>query len=277
MHRVAQGGELRRVEISSSDELRSLGDAFNLMTAQLEHAERERSAGLRAYAISVQRAQEEERERISRELHDDICQRLSGMKFRVEVLAGGAEPANKRMVRGLRVINQELDRAITEVQRISSNLRPSVLDDFGLVTALRMLCKEFEKLHAVRISFREANAPPGPVDTHIEIALYRIAQEALSNTAKHSHAGNAKVHLERQDMSIQLTVSDDGTGFDETDAARARGEGHGMGLMSMRERSELLGGTFRIESTSGTGTTVTVTLPLPVEATREEDPDTHRG
>ena len=277
MHRVAQGGELRRVEISSSDELRSLGDAFNLMTAQLEHAERERSAGLRAYAISVQRAQEEERERISRELHDDICQRLSGMKFRVEVLAGGAEPANKRMVRGLRVINQELDRAITEVQRISSNLRPSVLDDFGLVTALRMLCKEFEKLHAVRISFREANAPPGPVDTHIKIALYRIAQEALSNTAKHSHAGNAKVHLERQDMSIQLTVSDDGTGFDETDAARARGEGHGMGLMSMRERSELLGGTFRIESTSGTGTTVTVTLPLPVEATREEDPDTHRG
>ena len=277
MHRVAQGGELRRVEISSSDELRSLGDAFNLMTAQLEHAERERSAGLRAYAISVQRAQEEERERISRELHDDICQRLSGMKFRVEVLAGNAEPANKRMVRGLRDINQELDRAITEVQRISSNLRPSVLDDFGLVTALRMLCKEFEKLHAVRISFREANAPPGPVDTHIEIALYRIAQEALSNTAKHSNAGNATVHLERQESSIQLTVSDDGTGFEETDAARARGEGHGMGLMSMRERSELLGGTFRIESASGKGTTVTVTLPLAVEATHEEDQDTHRG
>lgn len=277
MHRVAQGGKLRRVEISSSDELRSLGEAFNLMTAQLEHAERQRSAGLRAYAISVQRAQEEERERISRELHDDICQRLSGMKFRVEVLAGNAEPANKRMVRGLRDINQELDRAITEVQRISSNLRPSVLDDFGLVTALRMLCKEFQKLHAVRTSFREAHAPPGPVDSNIEIALYRIAQEALSNTAKHSNAGNATVHLERQESSIQLTVSDDGTGFEETDAARARGEGHGMGLMSMRERSELLGGTFRIESASGKGTTVTVTLPLAVEATHEEDPDTHRG
>jgi signal transduction histidine kinase len=264
------------VEISSSDELRSLGEAFNLMTAQLEHAERQRSSGLRAYAISVQRAQEEERERISRELHDDICQRLSGMKFRVEVLAGDAEPANKRMVKGLRDINRELDRAITEVQRISSNLRPSVLDDFGLVTALRMLCKDFEKLHAVRTSFREADAPPGPVDTNIEIALYRVAQEALSNTAKHSHAGTAAVHLERRDNSIQLTVSDDGTGFQETDAARARGEGHGMGLMSMRERSELLGGTFRIESAPGKGTTVTVTLPLPVEATREEDPDTHR-
>ena len=276
MHKVAQGGDLRRVEISSSDELRSLGEAFNLMTAQLEQAERQRSAGLRAYATSVQRAQEDERERISRELHDDICQRLSGMKFRVEVLAGDAEPANKRMVRGLREINHELDRAITEVQRISSNLRPSVLDDFGLVTALRMLCKEFEKLHAVRTSFREAHAPPGPVDADIEIALYRIAQEALSNTARHSHAGNATVHLERRDTSIQLTVSDDGAGFDETDAARARGEGHGIGLMSMRERSELLGGTFRIESVSGKGTTVTVTLPLPAEATHEENPDTHR-
>jgi signal transduction histidine kinase len=276
MHRVAQGGNLRRVEISSTDELRSLGEAFNLMTVQLEHAERQRSAGLRAYAISVQRAQEEERERISRELHDDICQRLSGMKFRVEVLAGGAEPANKRMVRGLRDINKELDRAITEVQRISSNLRPSVLDDFGLVTALRMLCKEFEKLHPVRTTFREAHSPSGPVDGNIEIALYRIAQEALSNIAKHSHAVTATLHLERQDTSIQLTVSDDGTGFDETDAARARGEGHGIGLMSMRERSELLGGTFRIESASGKGTAVTVTLPLPAEAAHEENPDTHR-
>jgi signal transduction histidine kinase len=277
MQRVAQGGHLRRVKITSSDELRSLGEAFNLMTVQLEQAEKQRSAGLRAYAISVQRAQEEERERISRELHDDICQRLSGMKFRVEVLADEAEPANKRMVRGLRDINQELDRAITEVQRISSNLRPSVLDDFGLVTALRMLSKDFEKLHGVRTSFRESSALPGAIDSNIEIALYRIAQEALSNTARHSRAGTAALNLERVDSSIQLTVSDDGTGFNDSDAARARKEGHGMGLMSMRERSELLGGSFRIASGSGTGTTVTVTIPLPEEAAHEENPDTHRG
>ncbi len=277
MHRAAKGGPLRRVNISSPDELRSLGDAFNIMTVQLEQSERQRSAGLRAYAISVQRAQEEERERISRELHDDICQRLSGMKFRVEVLADEAEPAQKRMVRGLRDINQELDRAITEVQRISSNLRPSVLDDFGLVTALRMLSKDFEKVHSVRTSFRETHAVPGPVDPNIEIALYRIAQEALSNTAKHARAQSVTLDLDRQDASIRLTIADDGTGFGEKDAARARDEGHGMGLMSMRERSELLGGTFRVDTAADRGTTIIVTLPLGAEATHEENPDTHRG
>ena len=277
MQRAAQGGQLRRVEIVSPDELRSLGEAFNMMTVQLEQAERQRSAGLRAYAISVQRAQEEERERISRELHDDICQRLSGMKFRVEVLADEAEPAQKRMVRGLRDINQELDHAITEVQRISSNLRPSVLDDFGLVTALRMLIKDFEKVHSIPTSFRETHAVPGPVDPNIEIALYRIAQEALSNTAKHARAQSVTLDLDRRESAIQLTIADDGTGFGEKDTARARDEGHGMGLMSMRERSELLGGTFHVETGADRGTTITVILPLSAEATHEENPDSHRG
>ena len=275
MHRVAQGGHLRRVEIRSSDELRSLGEAFNIMTVQLEQAERQRSAGLRAYAISVQRAQEEERERISRELHDDICQRLTGMKFRTEVLADEVEPSNKRMVRGLRGINQELDRAITEVQRISSNLRPSVLDDFGLVTALRMLCKEFEKLHAVRTTFVEAHA--GPVDTNIEIALYRIAQEALSNTARHSHAGNATLTLEGQrlvdpahDRRRRQGVR--GSGHDAGKGGRARDGAHvDAGTLGAARRD------VQRQSTPGGGTTITVTIPLQAEATHEENPDTHRG
>jgi len=180
-------------------------------------------------------------------------------------------------VRGLRDINQELDHAITEVQRISSNLRPSVLDDFGLVTALRMLSKDFEKIHSITTSFRETHAVPGPVDPNIEIALYRIAQEALSNAAKHARARSVKLDLDRQESSIQLTIADDGTGFGEKEAARARDEGHGMGLMSMRERSELLGGTFRVDTAADRGTTITVTLPLSTEATHEENPDPHRG
>ncbi|HTO93825.1 MAG TPA: ATP-binding protein [Bacteroidota bacterium] len=277
MDRVAKGGYLHRAHIRSTDEIRALGESFNMMTVQLEQAERQRSAGLRAYAISVQRAQEDERERIARELHDDISQRLTGMKFRVEVLADEAEPSNRRLVRGLREVNQELDRAITEVQRISSNLRPSVLDDFGLVTALRMLCKEFEKMHGVATTFRVASPPPSSVDGNLEIALYRIAQEALANTAKHAHARTAALTLESDAGGVTLTVSDDGAGFSDADATRARAEGHGMGLMSMRERSELLGGTFRADSAAGTGTTITVTIPLSVETTNEESQDTHRG
>jgi len=277
MDRVAKGGLLHRAHIRSTDEIRSLGEAFNMMTVQLEQAERQRSAGLRAYAISVQRAQEEERVRIARELHDDISQRLTGMKFRVEVLADEAAPSNRRLVRGLREVNQELDRAITEVQRISSNLRPSVLDDFGLVTALRMLCKDFEKMHGVATTFREAGSPHATVDGNLETALYRIAQEALANTARHSRARNATLALEAGPAGVTLTVADDGGGFTDSDAARARTEGHGMGLMSMRERSELLGGTFRVESAAGTGTTITVTIPLPSEAMHEKSQDTDRG
>ena len=277
MDRVAKGGLLHRAHIRSTDEIRSLGESFNMMTVQLEQAERQRSAGLRAYASSVQRALEDERERIARELHDDISQRLTGMKFRVEVLADEAEPSNRRLVRALREVNQELDRAITEVQRISSNLRPSVLDDFGLVTALRMLCKDFEKVHGVATTFREASPPPSTVDGNLEIALYRIAQEALGNTAKHAHARKASLSLETGAQGVTLTVSDDGTGFSDADASRARAEGHGMGLMSMRERSELLGGTFQVETAAGTGTTISVTIPLSAEATHEEDQDTHRG
>jgi len=277
MDRVAQGGLSHRAHISSTDEIRALGETFNLMTVKLEQAERQRSAGLRAYAVSVQRAQEDERERIARELHDDISQRLTGMKFRVEVLADEAEPSHRRMVKGLREINQELDRAITEVQRISSNLRPSVLDDFGLVTALRMLCKDFEKVHGVATTFREGSPPRPDVDGNLEIALYRIAQEALANTARHAHARSAALALEASESAVTLTVSDDGSGFNDADAARARAEGHGMGLMSMRERSELLGGTFQVESAAGTGTSITVTIPLSAEATHEESQDTHRG
>jgi len=276
MNRVATGGVLHRAQIRSNDEIRSLGEAFNMMTVQLERAERQRSAGLRAYAISVQRAQEDERGRIARELHDDISQRLSGMKFRVEVLADEAEPSHRRMVRALRDINQELDRAITEVQRISSNLRPSALDDFGLVTALRVLCKEFEKVHGVSTTFRELGPLPPAADANLEIALYRIAQEALANTAKHAHAHTAAIALAADESAVTLTVSDDGRGFGDADTARARAEGHGMGLMSMRERTELLGGTLSVASAAGTGTAITVTIPLSARAAHEENQDTDR-
>jgi PAS domain S-box-containing protein len=246
------------------------------LQAMLEAAERERLAALRQFALSVQRAQEDERSRISRELHDDLCQRLSGMKFRVEVLEDQVMPADKRARRRLRDFARELDRTIVDVRRISSNLRPSVLDDFGLVIALKMLCRDFGKTHSLRTAFQSDPALPRRLDPSVEIALYRIAQEALSNVARHAGASTATLRLLCEETRLRLIVADDGKGFTRESAVRARTTGHGFGLISMRERTELLGGTFEVDAGEGRGTTVTCILPIGGCSDYEENQDTDR-
>jgi signal transduction histidine kinase len=276
MDAVARGDRLRKVELTSNDEFRSLGDAFNNMTGQLAEAERQRLDGLRIFATSVQRAQEEERARISRELHDDLCQRLSGMKFRVEALEDDVLPAGRQMSRHLHEVTQELDRSIAEVRRISSNLRPSVLDDFGVVAALRLLCKDFEKRQGIAAALHVDPAVPGQIDGHIEIAMYRIAQEALANIAKHAGATAVSVLLDSPGTCLRLVVQDDGKGFSPEDVTRARGAGHGSGLISMRERSELLGGSLDVRTTADGGTAISVSIPFGEQEHYGEDQNSHR-
>ncbi len=179
MEKVGKGDLSQKVHLTGRDELRLVGDRFNAMVEQVEKAEQERIAGLRRFASSMQRAQEEERARISRELHDDLCQRLSGMKFRVEVLEEEGAPGDRKMAKQLRDVREELDRSIAEVRRISSNLRPSVLDDFGLVTALRLLAKDFEKRQGIATGIHCGEGIPTDLPGDLEIALYRISQEAL--------------------------------------------------------------------------------------------------
>ncbi len=228
---------------------------------QLGEAQRDRLQGLRLFAQSVQRAQEDERSRIARELHDDICQRLTGMKYRVEVLEEGIRTPNSRTAKRLREIREELDRSVTEVRRISSNLRPSVLDDFGLVTALRILCDQFQKSHNIRTTFRVDPAISGRIDAESETAIFRISQQALANIAQHSRAVNVSLSLGIRNQFLDLKVADDGRGFSipggDGDLSR-----DGFGLTSMRERAELLGGSFAIGSDPEHGTTVSVTIPV---------------
>ncbi len=244
---------------------------------QLAEAERERLQGLRLFARSVQRAQEEERSRIARELHDDICQRLTGMKYRVEVLEEGIRPAHGRAAKRLREIREELDRSVAEIRRISSNLRPSVLDDFGLVTALQILCKEFQKSSNIRTTFRFDPAIPGRVDAESETAIFRISQQALANIAQHSRAANVTLSLALRNQSLHLRVVDDGSGF-SAPGDNGKLLGNGLGLTSMRERAELLGGSFSIGSDPGHGTTVSVTIPVRKDQIHgEENENTDRG
>jgi signal transduction histidine kinase len=276
MDAVARGDRFRKVELTSSDEFRSLGEAFNHMTTQLAEAERQRLDGLRIFATSVQRAQEEERARISRELHDDLCQRLSGMKFRVEALEGDVSPAGEQISGHLHEVTQELDRSIAEVRRISSNLRPSVLDDFGIVAALRLLCKDFEKRQGISAVLEVDPGVPAQMDGHIEIAMYRIAQEALANIARHAGASTVSLRLEAPGTNLRLVVQDDGKGFSQEDVERARGSGRGSGLISMRERSELLGGSLDVRTTAGGGTGISVSIPFGEQEQHGEDQNSHR-
>jgi signal transduction histidine kinase len=265
MRAIASGDTTRRVQITTNDELRLVGEAFNHMTDQLETAERARLASLRMSATSMQRAQEEERARISRELHDDVCQRLTGTRYRVDVLQDGVPAGNRRMQRELEEVALELDRSINEVRRISSNLRPSVLDDFGLVAALRLLCSEWQRSSGITV---QCNVPDGAddhVDRTSEIALYRIAQEALGNTSKHAHATQVVLQLERDERGVGLTISDNGIGFRQDDVDKSKEAGHGFGLRTMSERAELLGGRCTVKSIPNNGTTVAVALPLPGE------------
>jgi signal transduction histidine kinase len=265
MRAIADGDTSRRVQITTNDELRLVGEAFNHMTDQLESAERARLASLRMSAASMQRAQEDERARISRELHDDVCQRLTGTRYRVDVLQDGVPAGNRRMARELEEVALELDRSISEVRRISSNLRPSVLDDFGLVAALRLLCSDLQRSSEIAVTCEVPDAAGEHVDGTTEIALYRIAQEALGNTSKHAQATQVELRLGRDEIGARLTVRDNGVGFMQQDVEKSRDAGHGFGLRTMSERAELLGGRCDIESTKNGGTTVIVSLPLPEE------------
>jgi two-component system NarL family sensor kinase len=171
------------------------------------------------------------------------------------------------MARELEEVAVELDRSISEVRRISSNLRPSVLDDFGLVAALRLLCSELQRSSGIDVTCDVPDAAGDHVDGTTEIALYRIAQEALGNISKHAHATHVELRLGRDDIGARLMIRDNGVGFLQQDVEKSKDAGHGFGLRTMSERAELLGGRCDIESTKNSGTIVTVSLPLPEEDT----------
>ena len=232
------------------------------LESRLMAAERERGDAMRDMAAFVQAAQEEERQRVSRELHDDLGQRLAALKMTMQVFEQDVERKNDPYRARLHTLVTDVDRMIVEVRRLSYNLRPLALDDFGLTVALEMLCKEFERVYSVRAQLVVSESLPSFRDPQVDIALYRIAQGALSNVARHADARNVSVRLASEDGSVGLSVADDGRGFEVRSPGRRRDGRSSLGLVGMRERSELLGGTFHIESHPDRGTTVRVRIPV---------------
>ncbi len=217
---------------------------------ELKRAARE-SRILHARVIS---AQDTERRRLARELHDGVGQILSGVKYRLQALPAKMTLSGEGEAKILEV-GGFLDHAIAEIRRVSQNLMPSELEDLGLEPALLALCREFKERSGVAVTVRTV---PAVVAPDLALALFRIVQEALNNIGKHSKATMAAVCLSRERKGIVLSVSDNGIGFKL--GGKRPSFGRGLGLGNMRERAESVGGFFEIHSTPGTGTTLKVRI-----------------
>jgi len=211
---------------------------------------------IRALAASLLTAQEEERRRVSRELHDQICQQLASLAIDIGGLAANP-PAPQEAQSRLKALQARVVKASEETRHIAYQLHPSVLDDLGLVASLRALCKEFSEREGIAVEF-DSSVPPGSIPREVVSCVYRIAQESLQNIAKHSNAKHVSVALSLRKGEVFLSVEDDGIGFD-VEAVKDRG---GLGLVGMEERARLVDGTLSIEAQSGHGSRISLTIPL---------------
>ncbi len=213
-------------------------------------------AEIRALAAQLMTAQEEERRRVSRELHDSLCQKLAYLAFDVENLAV-ALPSPAETRKRLRELRERAVKVSEEARNIAYELHPSVLDDLGLVVSLKALFDEFAKAEKIRVKFT-AGKLPDSVPQKIASGLYRIAQESLQNVAKHAKAKLLTVALDVRDHSMMLSLQDNGVGFAPL-AVKGKG---GLGLVSIRERARIMGGDLSIESKPGDGARIAVRVPL---------------
>lgn len=231
-------------------------DTFNAML-EAQGRQRDELAALSSRTLD---AQEEERRRIARELHDETAQELTALLVRIRLAsAASREPATRERLAELRVTSA---RVLDGVRRLARELRPTILDDLGLVEAVRACAQDIAAREGLRVAVR-ANDLDGRLDPARELVLYRVVQEALSNVAKHAGARNVEVTLDRVGGAVVATVSDDGCGFDLATAIDVTPTGQGLGLLGMRERLALVGGELEIDTPLGRGTRVRARVPLP--------------
>jgi two-component system sensor histidine kinase UhpB len=237
----------RRLAPEGDGSVRELIGAFNAMLDRLD-AER---TGSHARALA---AQEQERRRIAAELHDEIGQTLTAVLLELKRLADGA-PAERRA--DFETVQESVRGAMDEVRAVASRLRPGVLDDLGLLNALAALSPETERMSGVEV--RRSVAPGLPeMGPDVELVLYRVAQEALTNVSRHAGAGTVELALGRQGGAVVLRVLDDGRGV--------RGAAEGSGVTGMRERARLVQGRLDVLPREKGGTEVRLLVPLPTDA-----------
>jgi signal transduction histidine kinase len=212
----------------------------------------------RALSVYLQTVREEERTRIAREVHDELGQALTGCKLDVSWLAHRLPKDLKPLLERTKALSEHIDSTIQTVRRISTELRPGVLDHLGLAAALEWQANEFQNKTGIRC---DVNAYLGdqPLDQNLSTTFFRIFQETLTNIIRHAGATQVTVDLKETGDRITMEVKDNGRGISRTEMTNTKS----MGLVGMRERAALLGGIFKIGRVSrGTGTRVTVSIPL---------------
>ena len=261
MREVSAGKTLARASTSQSAwEISELARAFNSMLDRLELARRERT-------MLILQAQEDERRRIGMELHDEAGQNLTALLIHAEILsqsfqaltqAGITEKASKQLTTELQQLTKLTQITLENIRVLAQQLRPSVLDDLGLLAAFRWLVEDSgQRLHLdVTLEIQELDDILPSLPEAYETALFRIAQESLTNIARHAHAEHVLMTLSYQQQTLYLTIHDNGQGYNREE------QREGMGILGMRERATALGGTLAISSQIQCGTTVQAALPL---------------
>jgi signal transduction histidine kinase len=234
-------------------------ERYRRLNEQLEERVRERTSEVRSLFTQLVSAQEEERRRIARDIHDQVGQQLTALRMNLETLRSQAEGRTSLMEQAERTqrLAEDLDQSI---DFLTWQLRPAALDHLGLSAALQNLTTGWSERFSVTANLVVDGVEDMRLSRDIEANLYRIAQEALHNVAKHADATQVTLYLTQQNGNLMLLIEDDGHGFDPQ-ADRQADDGNGMGLISMRERAALAGGRLEIESAVGRGTSIYVRIP----------------
>ena len=260
-------GEVRDVEITEAsfyDEGKLAVLAVLRDVTERKRAERELEESreqLRRLSTSLQTVREEEKTRIARELHDELGQSLTGLKMDLAQLGSQLRPEQVDAVNRAKSMQSLLDTTVASVRRIATELRPLMLDDLGLVPTIEWLAQDFSQRSgvAVELELPAADFDVGPVAS---TAVFRVLQESLTNVARHANASRVGVALRGSDTGVELRVQDNGKGI----SPAAAGGTKTLGVLGMRERTAMLGGTFILESEPGVGTSIVMMIPRQSES-----------
>ncbi len=249
------------ISLSTSAIKNNEGRTIGLIGVASDITERKRvEEELRLLPLRIIEAQEAERLRVARELHDGVNQLIASAKMRLRKVEAGEVSLNPAAREILARCSRLLVQALEENRRIAHNLRPSDLDEFGLAAASRNFCEELRSRTKLKVKYSIARIDQRLAPA-LELNLFRIMQEAVNNIEKHAHAREVRLRIAFHGNSIVLKIQDDGRGFDSKRGKAGKGKRRGIGLTNMRERAEFLGGTCTVESAPKQGTTITVRVP----------------